>query len=120
MKNLLLLFFLFPLFIQAQTFEYNGSSIEFTDLKGEFHMGTTGKTGRVEFTDSTIVYFEYAGEMSLLPYSDTLKIINVAIGANYSVSYLVNGHKYFILYPTEILYVREAGGIWLYENLQIK
>ena len=117
MKKLLLLFMLLPLFSFAQMFEYEGSQVEFIDMKGDARQTTTGKTGFVYFTDSTVIYVEDAGDYCHKEYSDTMKVVIVAQAANESVSYLISPTEYFIKSETRVLHVKEVGYLWHYETL---
>ena len=117
MKNLFL-FLLFPMMLNAQTFNYSGTTVKYTDLKGDYQEGVVNKEGYVTFTDSTVIYFEAESDICHKPYLDTMKVLMASKMAYEGVSYVISDSKYFIHYPNKVLFIRKVGDIWLYETLK--
>lgn len=122
MKNLLflLLLFLLPMLCHAQKFEYDGTKVEYVDLKGDKRETTTFKRGYVAFNGSEIVYFEKADEWCYADHLDTLEVISEQDVVDDGHAYIISKEEYFIKYSTHVTHVSKCGGLWVYENLFLK
>ena len=119
MKNLFLfLLLLFPMMLNAQTFNYSGTTVKYTDLNGDYQEGYVNKEGYVTFTDSTVVLFEAESDICHKPYLDTMKVVMSTQMAYEGVSYIISADTYFVHYPNKVLFIRKVGDIWLYETLK--